>query len=261
MKSTAQFKGHPIHPILVAFPIAFFTATFVFDVVGWIFNPFYFTLAYYIGIAGVITGLLAAIPGIIDYFFTVPPDSSAKKRGAKHGLLNVTNVIIFLLVWVYRRQPDPEPMIIIAAEAIGFILLLIAGWMGGVLVYTNQIGVTNRYANGGRWQEKRIDREDRLIKVAAVNELKLNQMKLLHINGKRIVVGRTENEFVAFDDHCTHHGGSLAGGVMICGTVQCPWHGSQFLVTNGEVYAGPAINKINTYPVTEKNGKLFVSFK
>jgi nitrite reductase/ring-hydroxylating ferredoxin subunit len=70
---------------------------------------------------------------------------------------------------------------------------------------------------------------------------------------------RTENTHVAFDDHCTHKGGSLAGGTMICGTVQCPWHGSQFDVRTGMVNAGPAMEKINTYKVIEENdGKIYL---
>src|SRR5205823_14756376 len=63
--------------------------------------------------------------------------------------------------------------------------------------------------------------------ISTTDELKTNQMKLLHVNHKRIVLARTESNYVAFDDHCSHRGGSLAGGSMICGTVQCPWHGSR----------------------------------
>jgi len=60
----------------------------------------------------------------------------------------------------------------------------------------------------------------------------------------------------AFDDRCTHRGGSLAGGVMIGGVVQCPWHGSQFDCSKGTVKAGPAERPIESYPVTEKAGKV-----
>jgi len=85
-------------------------------------------------------------------------------------------------------------------------------------------------------------------------------MKLLHVGSKRIVLGKTEKGYVAFDDHCTHKGGSLAGGAMICSTVQCPWHGSQFDVTNGQVKAGPAKENIHTYPVTESEGHVYLQF-
>jgi nitrite reductase/ring-hydroxylating ferredoxin subunit len=70
------------------------------------------------------------------------------------------------------------------------------------------------------------------------------------------VLARTENEYVCFEDRCTHKGGSLAGGVMMCGVVQCPWHGSQFDVTTGAVRAGPAQAPVATYRVETRNGEL-----
>jgi len=83
-------------------------------------------------------------------------------------------------------------------------------------------------------------------------------MRLIHIAGKRIVIARTENGCAAFDDHCPHRGGSLAGGAIICGTVQCPWHGSHFDVKTGDVKAGPSVEKIKVYFSEETNGKLYV---
>ena len=70
MKSKANFKGHPLHPILVSFPIAFFIGTLGFDIVGLIYtkNEFHNT-ALYLEIGGIAFALLAAVPGIIDYIF------------------------------------------------------------------------------------------------------------------------------------------------------------------------------------------------
>ena len=96
------------------------------------------------------------------------------------------------------------------------------------------------------------------IKSNLSNELKIDQMKLIHVNGLRIVIGKTENGLVAFDDRCTHRGASLADGVMICGTVQCPWHGSQFDTTNGHVKAGPADKKITIYRLEEREGNVYL---
>jgi uncharacterized membrane protein/nitrite reductase/ring-hydroxylating ferredoxin subunit len=259
MRSKAHIKSHPIHPILVAFPIAFFIGTFIFDILGIIYNnDIFFAVSFYMQISGIIGAVLAAIPGVIDYFKTVPPNSSGKKRATKHALLNVTNLILFLVAWLLKGD-DINPYIILILEIIGIILLAIAGWLGGTLVYRNQIGVDPRYANAGKWKEEEKDEAKGQIEVASANELKTDQMKLIHVNDKRIVIARTEEGYVAFDDHCTHKGGSLAGGSMICGTVQCPWHGSQFDVNTGAVKAGPARSKINTYNITEENGKVYLN--
>jgi nitrite reductase/ring-hydroxylating ferredoxin subunit len=149
--------------------------------------------------------------------------------------------------------------LILALETVGVIGLFISGWLGGTLVYRNQIGVDPRYAHAGKWKERTVQQERGAIEVVGADELKVNQMKLIRLKDKRIVLGKTENGYVAFDDRCTHRGGSLAGGAMICGTVQCPWHGSQFNVTTGEVKAGPAKEAINTYTVNELNGKVLLN--
>jgi nitrite reductase/ring-hydroxylating ferredoxin subunit/uncharacterized membrane protein len=261
MKSKAQIKGHPLHPILVAFPIAFFTGAFLFDLAGLILQrQGLHTTAMYLNGAGIAGGLAAAIPGIIDYIHTVPPASTAKERATKHALLNTINIVLFIAIFYIRRNGSASAYLITALEMAGIVILSIAGWMGGTLVYRNQIGVDPRYAFAGKWKEKYIDPTDGPIELATADELKPNQMQLIHIGGKRIVLARTESHYVAFDDHCTHRGGSLAAGAMMCGTVQCPWHGSQFDVETGGVKAGPAKEKIKTYHVTESAGKIVVEW-
>lgn len=259
MKSKASIKSHPIHPILVSLPIAFFIGAFVFDLLSLITgNHSFWQTGYYSAIAGIIGAILAAVPGAIDYFFTVPPKSSAKKRATKHALINVVNLVLFIVIVFYRQKENANTSVVIIAEAIGVILLSIAGWMGGTLVHRNQIGIDHRYAEAGKWKEAYFDTNDQKIQVADAKELKLNAMKLVHVNKQRIVIGRTEKGYVAFSDHCTHRGGSLADGTLICGTVQCPWHGSQFDVESGVVKAGPAKEKIITYRLEEKEGKIFL---
>ncbi|HEX6916085.1 MAG TPA: DUF2231 domain-containing protein [Chitinophagaceae bacterium] len=253
MRSKASIRSHPLHPMLIAFPVAFLTGTLAFDLLHLFIASKaveFWAIAGYLEIAGVATGLLAGIPGAIDYFAVIPPDSSARKRGTVHALINITHLVLFFIAWVIRDDEYMSRGLVIGLEAAGVILLSIAGWMGGTLVYRNQIGVDPRYANKGRWKESYLRHQSGPLKVAAAGELEPNQMKLLHINGKRIVLARTEEGYVAFDDRCTHRGGSLAGGMMICGTVQCPWHGSQFDVKTGEVKSGPAAENITTYRVS-----------
>jgi uncharacterized membrane protein/nitrite reductase/ring-hydroxylating ferredoxin subunit len=252
--------SHPLHPILIPFPIAFFIGTLISHTGGWMLdNGAWVATATWLNVAGIVGAVLAAIPGIIDYLFTVPPRSTAKKRAAQHGLLNSTVLVLFILLYFYRRQYPVNHLLLSVGELIGVTLLLIAGWMGGTLVHRNQIGVDVRYANAGKWQEAYFDTDTGTLEVAEVGALKVNAMMLLHLRGKRIVLAHTEEGYVAFDDHCTHRGGSLAGGSLMCGIVQCPWHGSQFSVQTGEVNAGPADIGIATYPVTEREGKLWLT--
>ncbi|HUQ67420.1 MAG TPA: DUF2231 domain-containing protein [Flavitalea sp.] len=260
MKSRAQINGHPLHPILVCFPIAFYTGTLLFDVLAKTYSPEYLFTAYNLEIAALAGAALAAIPGIIDFIYTIPPDSTAKKRGGKHGLTNIAVMLLYVTALIYRANNEvPDINILIALEGAGWILLLFAGWMGGTLVYRNQIGVDPRYAEAGKWKEEYYESCEGEIKVGKANDLKINQMKLVHIGNKRIVLANSESGYVAFDDRCTHSGGSLAAGAMMCGTVQCPWHGSQFSVTDGTVKAGPAKVPIVTYNLRQENGILFLT--
>jgi uncharacterized membrane protein/nitrite reductase/ring-hydroxylating ferredoxin subunit len=259
MKSKASIDGHPIHPILVSFPIAFFTGALVFDVLGvYRKNENYWRTGKFLAGAGILSGLAAAVPGLIDYFFTVPPDSSAKTRATQHLILNVSLITLFSIAWINRQNPAYGKVRVLICETAGFGLMMVSGWLGGTLVYRNQIGVYNRYADKGKWNEGFPALKDGIAEVARSGELQIGQLKLLHINGKRIVLARTEKGYTAFDDHCTHKGGSLAGGMIICGIVQCPWHGSQFDTHTGAVKAGPATKAIKTYKVVPDSGEILI---
>jgi nitrite reductase/ring-hydroxylating ferredoxin subunit/uncharacterized membrane protein len=262
MRSTASYKGHPIHPALIPFPFAFLYGAFFLDLAGRLAErPTWWTTGAYLSLLGVVTALIAAIPGFIDYFTTVPPKSSGKQRATRHMLVNLGAVTLFFVAWTMRGEAGAIPAdAVVILEGIGVALLTAGGWMGGVLVSRNQIGVDHRYAEAGRWKEQQIrSGADQPIEVAKVDELKVNQMKLLRINGRRLVLARTEEGYVAFDDRCSHRGGSLAGGVMIASVVQCPWHGSQFDCGTGAVQAGPAEGPIKTYRATEKEGRIWLT--
>lgn len=263
MKSKAVLLGHPVHPMLIPFPIAFLTGAMLFDAAGWLLgNLTWWATGGYLGAAGIATALLAAVPGFIDYLYTVPPNSSGKTRATRHMAAMLASVALFVTAWLIRRIAPASPQLtVLSLEAAGLALVAMGGYMGGTLVTRNLISVDHRYANAGKWREATVaSPQGGTVVVAQRDELKTDQMKLLRIGGRRIVLARTEHSYVAFDDRCTHRGGSLAGGVMICGTVQCLWHGSQFDLRTGAVKAGPAKNGIAVYRVTEENGdvKLFL---
>jgi nitrite reductase/ring-hydroxylating ferredoxin subunit/uncharacterized membrane protein len=259
MRSKAHINGHPLHPILVAFPIAFLTGAFVADAVGLLAGwPSLWTTGAYLNAAGLFTGLVAAVPGLIDYLKVVPPDSSAKRRATWHLAVNVTALGAYGLAWAFRDLATLTPNgATVALEGLGLALMTGGGYLGGTLVYRNQIGVDHRYAEAGKWHEETVEpRPGEPLVVAHVNELKVNQMKLLHVGERRIVLARTEEGYAAFDDRCTHRGGSLADGVLACGTVACPWHGSQFNVQTGQVKAGPAEQPISTYRIEQEGDQI-----
>lgn len=256
MRTKASYDGHPIHPMLIPFPFAFLTGAFFFDVAAWYVTDIDLArTGSHLTLAGIGTGLLAAIPGVIDFFGSVPPQSSAKTRATKHAITNIGALVLFALSWLTRGQ-GAVSIATLGLQLVGLVLLGLAGWMGGTLVYRNQIGVDHRHASAGKWQETSVPRVKDAVVVAEADDLERDQMKLVHVDGMRIALGRTEEGYRAFDDRCTHKGGPLSDGVLICGTVQCPWHGSQFDVNTGDVKCGPAKKKIATHAVQESNGQV-----
>ena len=255
MKSKSILFGHPAHPMLIPFPLAFLTGAFLFDAAGWLTDsPGLWTTGGHLAPLGIAAALLAAIPGLVDYLYTVPPNSSGRERATKHMLANLTAVALFVVAWLIRGElATGSTLPVLAIEGAGFLLLGLGGYMGGTLVTRNMISVDHRYAEAGKWREESIDgKPGEAVAVAKRDELKVDQMKLLRVGDKRIVLARSADGYVAFDDRCTHRGGSLAGGVMICGTVQCLWHGSQFDVATGKVKAGPAEKPIAVYKVKQE---------
>jgi nitrite reductase/ring-hydroxylating ferredoxin subunit/uncharacterized membrane protein len=249
MQSQASIKGHPVHPMLIVYPFAFLTGAFAFNAAAAIArNREWRAVADHLIPTGIAAGMVAAIPGVIDYLNSVPPKSSAKERATKHALLNVSGLALFATSWLLGRN-GKRTGVPLALQGIATAAMSVAGHMGGTLVYRNQIGVDHRYAAAGKWQEEtRAIRDPRAL-TSAAGGLDVNQMKLVHVEDERIAVGRTEQGYVAFQDRCTHKGGPLSDGALICGTVQCPWHGSQFDVHTGAVKCGPAETPIMTYSI------------
>jgi uncharacterized membrane protein/nitrite reductase/ring-hydroxylating ferredoxin subunit len=261
MRSAAHLRGHPIHPMLIPFPFAFLTGAFLFDGAGWeTGHATWWSTGEYLAILGIVAAFLAAVPGFIDYFRTVPPKSSGKRRATKHMLLNLSAVTIFIVATLLRTGSTAPETSVVVLEGLAVAMLFFGGWLGGVLVSRNQISVDHRYARAGQWKEESVRVSSGMpVVVARSDELEVDQMKLLRLDGRRLVLARTEQGYVAFDDRCPHRGGSLAGGVMIGGVVQCPWHGSQFDCRSGAVRAGPAKEPIEIYRLKEQEGNVLLT--
>ena len=258
MRARAHIKSHPIHPILVTFPIALWTAALLADILGVVLNHGLLWAAGFFAIMGGILGaVLAAIAGTMDWIKVVPPKSSAKKRGLTHGLLNSGVLIAFIVIAIQRGNAYAQPNAMhLGFEALAVGVMMASGWLGGTLVYRNQIGVDHRYANAGKWKERELSGWDQPVCNQA--ELSEGQAMLAHVKGERVVVARCPEGMVAFSDHCTHRGGPLSDGAIIGCAVQCPWHGSQFDLRTGRVISGPAEDKIRIYEIEIRGTEVYV---
>ena len=140
-KSTVTVGGHPIHPMLVPFPIVCFTGAFASDIVfaygggeGWANAS-----SWLLGI-GLLTAALAALAGLTDFM----GDDRIRKIGqaVRHMIANVTVVVIEAINLLIRvTTPDSILTLGIFLSGIAVLVLLYSGWLGGELVFRHRVGV------------------------------------------------------------------------------------------------------------------------
>jgi uncharacterized membrane protein len=142
MESKAKLAGHPVHPMLVVFPLGLFATSLIFDLI-WLFassGVWSLVSEYMIG-AGIVGGLLAAVFGTIDWV-AIPRNTRAKTIGLWHGGGNVVVTAMFVASWLLRRPtPADPPAAAMILSAIGVVLALGTGWLGGELVDRLGVGV------------------------------------------------------------------------------------------------------------------------
>ncbi|HET7114015.1 MAG TPA: DUF2231 domain-containing protein [Pyrinomonadaceae bacterium] len=144
MKSKASIGGHPIHPMLIPFPLALWATSFVVDILFYFLrHPTLLVIAKFMLAAGCISAIAAAIPGIIDGLAIKNGD--AKRAANWHARLNIAALVIFaislfLRLGSYSGMVGRRLTIPFLLSLVGVILISISGWLGGELVFRYGIG-------------------------------------------------------------------------------------------------------------------------
>src|SRR5215212_6791032 len=143
-KSTAEVAGHPIHPMLIPFPIAFLVATFVSDLIYWqTGNAAWSTASLYLLGAALIMAALAALAGLTDFL----GDARIRNLSAAwhHMIGNVIAVLLSLWNW-YMRYQGGEAAVLPTGLLISLVVVLIllyTGWRGWEMVYRHRVAVAD----------------------------------------------------------------------------------------------------------------------
>jgi uncharacterized membrane protein len=140
-----RFKlfGHPVHPMLIVFPLGLLSTAVIMDILYLITaNEEFAFVAFWAIVVGVIGGLLAAVFGLIDWL-AIPRDTRAKGVGLTHGVGNVVIVVLFAISWLLRvGDPTYAPNILpFVLGLIGAGIALFTAWLGGELVYRLRVAV------------------------------------------------------------------------------------------------------------------------
>lgn len=142
MESRAKLLGHPIHQMLIVFPLGLLAMAVVFDLLAiGLGNGYWSEIAYWMIAAGTVTGLVAAPFGFVDWL-AIPSGTRAKRIGAVHGAGNVLVVLLFAGSWLLRGDAPRAPeALALALSFAGGALALFTGWLGGELVDRLSVGV------------------------------------------------------------------------------------------------------------------------
>jgi len=142
MESRAKLFGHPIHQMLIVFPLGLLATSLFFDIIAVAADhPGLFTASYYMIAAGVVSALIAAVFGLIDYL-AIPSGTRAKRIGTMHGGGNLVVVVLFAASWFMRRGHVTDPgTLAIVVSGLGAALGGVTGWLGGELVDRLGVGV------------------------------------------------------------------------------------------------------------------------
>jgi uncharacterized membrane protein len=141
METRATVAEHPIHPMLVPFPIALWIFSLASDLI-YLFDfggPVWKDVALYTMVGGIIGGLAAAIPGYIDYRSVSDP--VVVRLAQMHMVINVGLVLLFTLNAGLRVMNGPEALVPVFLSALGVAALAVSGWLGGELVYVQGVAV------------------------------------------------------------------------------------------------------------------------
>jgi uncharacterized membrane protein len=144
MESRIKFVGHPLHPILIVFPLGLLAAAVAFDIAAWVSGDNgWFNISFLLIGAGILCGLLAALPGLADWV-AIPKNTRAKAIGLWHGGGNVVVLLLFAISWLIRHGRAEVPNTgALVLSFIAVVLALITAWLGGELVDRLGVGVDN----------------------------------------------------------------------------------------------------------------------
>ena len=152
MASPASIGGHPIHPMIIPFPIALWVFSLVADVIFlwrgyWVWRDY---IAFYSLLAGTIAAAVAAVPGLIDWLSLT--DKAVVKIANWHARLNVIALLVFAGSLYLRTTSGSGVVsnsytIAVALSVFGVVLISISGWLGGEMVFKHGVAVEAQSAD------------------------------------------------------------------------------------------------------------------
>jgi nitrite reductase/ring-hydroxylating ferredoxin subunit len=236
--------GHPLHPVFTDIPIGSWATTLALDAKAASSGDDSYSRAADFALAFGLAGAVgSAVTGLTDWSET---DGRAKRAGLIHGLINVTATALMVTAYMFRRRDERRAGQACTLAGIG--VAMAGAYLGGELVYGERIGVNHAVT---------AEPED-FTPVLASAELADGTMRRAQSRDADLLLVRQHGRVCALAHACAHLGGPLSEGELKDGSVVCPWHGSEFALTDGHVLNGPATRNQPSFDVRERNGQIEV---
>jgi uncharacterized membrane protein len=146
MRTPASIGKHPVHPMLVVFPIGLWIFSLVCDLIGLVVDApqVWFTVAFFTMVGGLIGALLAAVPGLSDLLYYKGGKPPLKRIALTHMAINLSAVALYIINVVMRIGAHGDMRIPILLSLIGVAMIGVSGWLGGQMVHVYGVGVQGR---------------------------------------------------------------------------------------------------------------------
>jgi uncharacterized membrane protein len=157
MRTPASVAKHPLHPMLIVFPVGLWIFSLVCDiaVLAGASAPGWQTAAFYTMVGGLVGALVAAVPGLIDLLSLHVP--RLRTIALTHMTLNLIVVALYAVnIWL-RVQETADMRVPVLLSVIAVILLAVSGWLGGEMVHVHRVGVEDGGDALGAAQERSRD--------------------------------------------------------------------------------------------------------
>jgi nitrite reductase/ring-hydroxylating ferredoxin subunit/uncharacterized membrane protein len=236
--------GHPLHTVLTDVPIGAWTAALLLDALDIAGERDYAPGADAAVALGLVGAAGAAITGLNDW-----KDLEARplRIGLAHGALNLSATALFTTSLLLRRSGARAAGR--SAALAGYLVVVAAAYLGGDLVYRDQIGVSHTTPV---WKTLKF------APALTDAELAEGEPRRVQIGERRIVLVRQDGQIHALAERCSHLGGPLSDGTVELGCIQCPWHGSRFALEDGRPVDGPATIPQPVFETRVRNGQIEV---
>lgn len=239
---SGAFLGHALHPLLTDLPIGTWTSALVLDLTGGRGRE---PAARRLIGAGILASLPTAVTGAVEWADSADGRANTRRVGLVHAMANVTALGLFTVSYMARRRGGSGRPTALAAGA----ALAVGGHLGGHLSYVNGEGVAVTTFESGPSDWTATD---------AATELVEGRPACAMAGDVPVLLVREGNRIHALANRCNHRGGPLHEGEIGDGVVTCPWHGSRFRLTDGNLERGPAASPQPAYEARSRDGRVEV---